>query len=200
MAVATFKMQIATEADTALVRDRMIITPHYNDLGAALDHQAILQSVVDSFQATLGGTVKVHAATYQDGRPKPNFPIAQYTTATGAPMQSTAPREVALCCSFYALNNRPRFRGRLYIPLTMLHTKTASAAAGKRPTAQEQADCSAIVTNIAQSMKSNGVHWSVWSETDKIGREVTNWFVDDEWDIQRRRGTVSTSRTTGTAP
>jgi hypothetical protein len=33
---------------------------------------------------------------------------------------------------------------------------------------------------------------------DGVGRPVTNWWVDNNWDSQRRRGTKPTARLEGT--
>jgi hypothetical protein len=38
----------------------------------------------------------------------------------------------------------------------------------------------------------------VWSRIEHAAHSVTNYYVDDEWDIQRRRGGRPTSRVSGT--
>jgi hypothetical protein len=42
------------------------------------------------------------------------------------------------------------------------------------------------------------VDWVVYSRVTDTARKVTNWWVDDAWDIQRRRGLRPTTRTEGT--
>jgi hypothetical protein len=39
--------------------------------------------------------------------------------------------------------------------------------------------------------------WQQWSVTDRVGGAVTDYWVDDEWDIQRKRGLKPTTRQTG---
>jgi len=38
--------------------------------------------------------------------------------------------------------------------------------------------------------------WIVYSTVDQAGHEVIGGWVDNAWDIQRRRGELSTSRLT----
>jgi hypothetical protein len=42
------------------------------------------------------------------------------------------------------------------------------------------------------------VDWVVYSRVDNRSSPVTDWFVDNSWDTQRRRGPRATSRITGT--
>jgi hypothetical protein len=42
------------------------------------------------------------------------------------------------------------------------------------------------------------VDWIVWSRKQKLAHQVTDWFVDDEWDVIRSRGFTPAQRTTGT--
>jgi hypothetical protein len=42
------------------------------------------------------------------------------------------------------------------------------------------------------------VDWCVWSRLERKARSVTDWWVDNEWDVQRRRGLKATQRKTGT--
>jgi len=51
--------------------------------------------------------------------------------------------------------------------------------------------------SLAQGIADIGgidVSWQVWSPTDNQGRDVTNAWVDDAWDVQRRRGLRASTR------
>lgn len=109
------------------------------------------------------------------------------------------PREVALCMSFQGtrLSGIPqaRRRGRVYLPF---FTETSNDGDG-RPT-------SALITSIATaggalltaSDSASTWTWEIWSAAGPGFTIVTDGWVDNEWDIQRRRGRNATSRTTFT--
>jgi len=127
------------------------------------------------------------------------------------------PNEVALCLSFFAdmtgaveegpvdistgKKTRPksRRRGRIYIgPLT------ASALIGSTSTNPGRPD--PTFTDIVRDAASRLMHdpdgdrpgttWCIHSRRDDVFRPVIGGFVDDEFDTQRRRQPVSTSRLT----
>jgi hypothetical protein len=102
------------------------------------------------------------------------------------------PNEVAACCSFYADRNLKRQRGRIY--LGPLHTGAIEAdAAG--PDMRLNAGLIDALADVSLALSGNStVNWCVWSEADGVARPVTNGWVDNAVDIQRRRGAKSTAR------
>jgi hypothetical protein len=178
----------------------MIITPHYSDEGATLNHQAIADALVADFNSFLGGGNLIHVSIYRDGQPEPNYPIATAASSTGTPITSAAARELALCVSFYSDFNRPRQRGRVYIPLSWIHKKNAGSGVGLRPTAQEMTDAKSFMGQFNTTVKAQNARWCVYSKVANVARVATHYYCDDEWDIQRRRGLVPTTRTITPVP
>src|SRR5213079_107325 len=177
--------------DSAFPRDVFTITPHYqgtdfNALSAAL--LANLQTIT-GISTTGVFTIK----TYDAQRPKPNYPLVTATHGTGF-KNSTLPRELALCLSYYSGRNIPRFRGRLYIPAPMV-----GGTMNVRPTSTQMTDTLAWANALGKSLPSN-TFWSVYSRKDNQSYPITNTFVDDEWDVMRSRGLRAVTRTLGTLP
>jgi hypothetical protein len=102
------------------------------------------------------------------------------------------PRELAICLSFYADRNIPRHRGRLYFPAPIV----AGSSLSVRPSSIAMNAVAAFVPVFA-GLGGVDVDWVVWSEKDRTARKVTNWWVDDEWDVVRSRGLRPTTRLTG---
>ena len=68
-----------------------------------------------------------------------------------------------------------------------------------RPTATHMAKAAEFATVLTPA-RLNGNNWCVASTVDKVGRDVTNAWVDDEWDVIRSRGLRGTTRTLVTVP
>jgi hypothetical protein len=190
--MAVYRAQIQFPADSALPRDIITINPHYegNDpagLAAALKANMI---AVTEVGATHAFTIKIYDAQ----KAPPSFPLATASQA-GTNFTSPAPRELALCLSYYATWNRPRFRGRLYIPGFLV----GAAGASLRPTGTMITKALAWGTTLGKNLPS-GHWWAVYSKMDDSAKQVNNIWVDDEWDVQRSRGMRGTTRQTGTIP
>lgn len=129
--------------------------------------------------------------------PEPRAPVQEGTwSLASAPAGTALPPEVSLCLSYQApkISGVPqaRRRGRIYLgPFN-----TASSSAG-RPSA------TLITQTIAlgQKVLDDGVasagdwNWAVYSSILGGTADVTNGWVDNEFDTQRRRGRVATTRT-----
>jgi hypothetical protein len=76
-------------------------------------------------------TIKVYVESDPLVRPQAlvaTFPLGAATSTTGLP------EEVALCLSYYAVQNRPRQRGRIYLgPLNVAAIDTGDATVDSRP-------------------------------------------------------------------
>lgn len=194
--MARYRAQVSTPVDTALPRDRMVINPCFKDTGTSAP-DTLAQDLATAVQNFMNGGVEVQVKLYDlDSTTEPNRPKAVKTVGAGALLSSSQPRELALCLSYYADTPDPRRRGRLYIPQAWLHKKSPLAV-GARPSTQQMANAGTLVTALA-GLGGADVDWVVWSTADKNAHTVTNWYVDDEWDIQRKRGTRPTTRTSGT--
>jgi hypothetical protein len=196
------RLQVAVGADTALPRDRFVLTPHFDvgfdigNLDASPDAQALCDDLAEAlrtfFVPARGREIEVKA--YDAQGTKPVYPIGRAIRDQGLYPESPVMREVALCLSFYSSRNTKRQRGRLYVPAAAAFTGSSMPA---RPSEAHRIYVGTLAP-ILQNLGGTNVDWVVYSRVDDTARPVTNWFVDDEWDVQRRRGFRSTTRTVGT--
>lgn len=188
-----WKLQCAFAGDSALPRDRMVITPHFNDSGVGSDPQALC----DDLAAALGdfgyGPRQVDVTAYDAQGTAPVYPAGHAVVDVGASPTSQCPREVALCLSYYSTRNIPRHRGRLYVPWALFGTSVGSV----RPSSGNRDSVAALVP-ILTDLGGADVDWCVYSRADDEAYSVTDWWIDDEWDTMRSRGLRASTRTTGT--
>lgn len=189
-----WRLQVSWGADTAFPRDRMVITPHFNDAGALTDPDGLCEDLADAL-ATWGGspTREILVRAYDAQGTPPVFPQGEAIRNTDSFPPGSAPREIAVCLSFYSERNLPRQRGRLYIPVNVMGQSVSNI----RPSTAAQTKVADLVP-IFTGLGGPDVDWCVYSRVDDEARPVTNWFVDDEWDVQRSRGLRSSNRQTGT--
>ena len=189
-----YRAQIAVGSDTAFPRDRVCITPHFND-SADGNAQTLATDLADKMNTFFTSTREIVVKVYDAQKGKPNPPMATATRAAGLTPAAAVNREVSICLSYYATTNAPRHRGRIYIPAFWVST----GSLGVRPTGAQMTAIEQFVSMFATSGPAS-VIWCVYSRKDQVARNVTNWWVDDEWDSQRRRGLRSSTRNTGTTP
>jgi hypothetical protein len=190
--MATYKAVMQFPYDSALPADVISITPHFN----GSDPQALANALKANLIAYT--PTAIHPFTvkiYDAAAPPPSYPLAT-AGQTGTTPTSSCPREVAICLSYYTTYNRPRYRGRLYLPASWF-----TSAPQARPTT---AICQAVLTfahSVLGTAMPAATNWVVWSPTEgKSQGGVNNIWCDDEWDTVRSRGTKSTTRQTGTFP
>lgn len=194
----TYKAQLMMDVDTNLPRDRMVITPTFTDNGATSDPTQLATDLATGYATWLGGTPHVTCKLYDVQGTPPVFPAGIFEkNPAGAPVATTHPREVAICLSYYAGVNRPRRRGRLYIPAGLVLKHTAESSASVRPTTATM-NGAMDLAGLFKGLGGVDVDWVVWSTVDRAPFKVTNYYVDDEWDTVRRRGMRPTTRVTGT--
>jgi len=187
-----YRMQCSYAADSTLARDYMVNTLWFNDQGVGTDPANLCNDLAVIWN-TLFGTpareINVRAYLHNPGTPQDGPPVAVKTLNPGAAPTTGVMREIALCLSFYAGQNRARRRGRIYVPPFIFGTTFPV-----RPLPALRT----TVLNLADSFSSLGgvdVDWVVHSRAEDASFKVTNAWVDDEWDVQRRRGLRSTTRT-----
>jgi hypothetical protein len=187
--VSVYKVTLQFPFDTTLPKDQVTITPHYfgtdpQALAAALDAN------LEAYTATAGKprTIKVYDAQHAP----PSYPLAT-VTKTGTAPSTGLPREVAICLSYYTTYNRPRFRGRLYLPAVWF-----TSVLQLRPTGAIMTAVLGFGTNVLAKSLPQGHNWVVYSPTEKVSKGgVSDMWVDDEWDTVRSRGLAATTRQTG---
>lgn len=189
-----YRAQVAIQADTALAADAMVVTPWFMDNGATTDPTNLATGLVDIFvgQATswsINPTECTCRIYEQTSATQTGPPVATVTKYKGTTLASSVfPRETAVCLSFYADRNEKSRRGRLYLPMSI--TSLGYAA---RPGGATMTRALSIGTKLA-ALGGLDVDWVVYSRTKAAHYKVTDCWVDDEWDTQRRRGLRPTTR------
>jgi hypothetical protein len=190
--MATFRVQMSFPMDSALPADAITINPHFN----GTDAQALVNALKTNVLAQTG--TANHPLTfkaYDAATPPPSYPLATATNA-GTPPASGVPREVALCVSYYTTYNRPRYRGRLYLPVTWF-----SAVANVRPSQATIDSALAWFKAVFGAGLPAATNLVVWSQVEKKAMGgVNNIWCDNEWDTVRSRGMAATARTPMTFP
>jgi hypothetical protein len=188
-----YKVHISVPMDTALPRDRVVVTPWFSDTVDG-NAQAIADSCRDVLVAAAGswfnGSFECRADVYRylGENVESGPPAATSVKNLGNPVVADMPREVALCVSFYSGSNAKRRRGRLYLPVA-----GSGATKGARPDTSAMTRALAVATRLGV-VGPNTCTWCVHSGVDHVLRPVSNAWVDDEWDTQRRRGLKGTTR------
>jgi hypothetical protein len=145
-------------------------------------------------------TTVVTVKGYDEDAPHPR-PLLYHGTFSWTPGGAVGgmPEEVALCMSYYAGTNDKGHRGRVYLgPLSTaaIVESTTEGSTGNRPSNDF---LTAIAGQGAALIAATTQTWCV--KVTKPGVEykpITNGWIDDEWDAQRRRRIAATRRVTFT--
>jgi hypothetical protein len=208
------RVQFVLPGRSGLPEDRYITTWAFRTLDNLPPTEAQLSTaaglVSDFFTAVSAGQVSPVASLLGIQVDKPNCEARCYRLGDAPPREpfvfpknlgavgtSGLPSEVAICASFYATRNMPRRRGRVYIgPLSSNGNVINDQGDVPRPR-----PASIAVNAISLSSKrlqaaaaAAQLPWGIVSQTDLVMRDVTNGWVDDAFDTQRRRGEESQSR------
>jgi hypothetical protein len=163
-----------------------------------------IKTAYDQWRPLMADTVRQnnHVTKFYDREdPMPRAPVLSYTwNLAVAPTSAPLPPEVSLCCSFQGepLSGTPqsRRRGRNYLPFVDISgidtagRPSATAIAAAVAWGQSLLDYSDATANVTWVVASS---YGVPGEFDTV---VTNGWVDNEFDTQRRRGRDATARTT----
>jgi hypothetical protein len=192
--MATYKVQVACALDTILPRDRIVNTFHLDDHGVTSDPTGLAEDTAGIFETLYGSAREIDVRVYPTGA-APNYPVGQYVRQLGqAGAATTGPREVAVCLSYYGERNLPRTRGRMYICVAAGQNLSMS---GNRPNAFTRDQVIAVADGIA-GLGGPDVDWIYWSKLTGEHGPVKHAYVDDEWDVVRKRGLRPSTRTAKT--
>lgn len=168
-------------------------TPTQNDAIFAnlLDFYEVLRQYLPSVIAGTGHWMRM----YQVSDPKPRAPISEYEFSIPAPSGSPLPLEIAAVLSYEApqLSGVPqaRRRGRVYLgPFN----GGVIGTDGRLVTGFLTAMTDAAEALLTASQASTTWKWSTHSQVLGTGAEVSNGWMDNEPDTQRRRGRTATAR------
>lgn len=197
---------------TGLPEDRVVNTWAFrNDLSAGTPDDVAdnVRTTLDEFYQGItaaGSNPRANMAdnlasleyrVYDLGTAPPRVPIIRQSATWTAPSGAPLPGEVACCLSYYATVNQPRSRGRVYIgPLD----EGASNTSGIFPRPD-----SSLVDGLVDRAEyllgaPNNLTWVLISQADAAAKVITNGWVDNAFDTQRRRGVASDGRTVFPTP
>lgn len=130
--------------------------------------------------------------------PQPRVPVRVTTPHTLVTGSDRLPSEIALCASYHGTYSsgtpNARKRGRFFFgPLA---TATNTGSTGRPTSALRTALKDAMAGIKSFSDLDNDWTWVQYSPTGDLTSTVTGGWVDDAWDVQRRRGQPVTSKTT----
>lgn len=185
--------------------DAYVNTWHFSTVGATTSEAgaAAASTMLENFYHLIDGRfpddlvdTDALVKAYDLSDLEPRAPVFEDTIALSLGLTSPMPPEVACCLSFRGTFAsgvpKARRKGRVYIgPLVT----TVNVAPGRpSQTFLDELDTAATAL-LAASDASTEATWVVWSPTAGVAVPVTGGWIDDEWDIQRRRSLGVTSRT-----
>lgn len=198
----TYAFQISMPVNDLLPRNRISNTVHLqHSIGAVLDTDlsAICTDLVELWDTRYGGSVGEIVCKAYDTDAKPNYPRAEAFVRSGVPWACTTPREIALVMSFSGDHRGNKSeRGRIYLAPQLGSNARPMAL---RPDSLQLDWALAWFTEPNASLPDiGGVDWQfgVWSTTYKRFTQAQQAWVNDDWDVQRKRGLRETTRVTST--
>lgn len=171
-------------------------TPNFEQIGAFLNtfYSALvsyMSPLLDTENATVKGYVRTDA---EPQTPRLSGPLVLGASGTGDPL----PEEVAVCLSFKGSLTSgqvpARRRGRIFLgPLRgpVVQVGASSRAEVANGFAEDIEDA---VTAANAELTTAGNFHTIWSQTNEENVTVTDYWVDNAFDTQRKRGRAPTSR------
>lgn len=187
--MATREYQCSFQNKNNLPEDRYVNVLYFDDVGSIASRQLISDAIASAYtlhlQARMADDVGVlNIRVYPLGLNLGGPEVETTYPFSGA--SAASPHEVALCLSYYAVNNQPRTRGRIYLG--------PWGGAGARPNITHLGDVMAFGRKLADIADAT---WKLHSRTPISNvQNITNFWVDNAWDTMRSRGPSPTSRST----
>lgn len=196
-----YRCQFEIPYDSGLPEDKVVNVWHCTapDPTEAADFIAnvigFYQSIDEHFSAVVNASTDACSVkAYNLDDPIPRAPEVEDTFTLADATGGELPLEVAICLSFQGdqISGQPQARRRGRIYLGPLETGVVDLD-GFVATAVHQD----IATAAGVLLAASGLwDWVVYSPTEDTSADVTNGWVDNEFDTQRRRGRVATARST----
>lgn len=192
--MARHDLQVVLKNASGLPQDVYINTLHFevnapDTLGGTMDDVAAAYLAhAQIFAGYINGmTIKAYPPGLNPGGPE----LQKNYTFAGTGGNSAA--EVACCLSYATVDDPeaslPRRRGRIYIgPLSGVQITNV------RPSAFLQTEILALGQGLASAGNAGNSTWLHYSKVDDAYTKIESIWVDDAWDVQRRRGLAPTTR------
>lgn len=154
-------------------------------------------------RAASGTLIQLYDLTgHLDGSATNRPPYYQTTFTLSSGATTALPSELAAVLSMHAdfsnvpeheIGERPRsrYRGRLFIGPMGTIASEADTSSKRALVAHTTMD---ILSVAAGKLLLAEPTWSVWSRRDAVMRPIIGGFVDNAWDVQRRRGELSSNK------
>lgn len=142
--------------------------------------------------------VNVYDGSIPEGSRTPA--TSTFTVPTGA-SSNALPDEVACCLSFRCSNTTIPFarqRGRVYIGPLNYDAVAAVSAGDVRPDATFASRMLDAAERLADNAKGTSQFWGIYSQSSNAINRVEFCWVDNAFDVQRRRGAAPSSRVSRT--
>ncbi len=193
-------VQVVIQGVSALPEDRFINTLHFSD-AAPISFSSFADDIgpdiVAAWTALGGGSFypdticmrSFSVRIYNPDDPEPRQPTI-YTGTLPSNPTTQLPTEVAVVLSFYSSINTPRRRGRIFLG----PCSAGVVESGGRvilPTRNALLDLATALGDAGAET----TDWQTFSRVEQLRRRVTNAWVDNAFDTQRRRGLDATTRT-----
>lgn len=192
----TLQLQVSIGGDSAFARDFVQNVLYFDvdtfEPATGYDPGQLCADLIDAYQAGwLNATAReIRCKAYNMDEPAPRAPVATKVENAGSYPTSSQPRETALCLSFRGdPPYTPSRRGRIFLPLFV----SSFTAGTPRPNSAIQTAALGMSDRLA-GLGGLNVDWVIHSKT-RGNTAVKHAWVDDEWDVQRRRGLRPTART-----
>ena len=178
--MAQYRMTVEIDRANDPARDIITNTLYFDtDLGVS-EVEGLADDLRDIYAdiniGLLATGYRVRVKAYED---PVNPPVGQpvYVTgyAAGYAAGASGPRDVALCLSYFAGSNTPRRRGRIYVgpwPATVMAERPSGATRAKL----------GLLAEALSGLGGVNVQWVQYSPTTGDFSNVTDYFIDDEWE------------------
>jgi hypothetical protein len=196
--MTTYAFQVSMPVNDTLPRNRVVNSFHLDHVAGIVqptDLEAICADLVELWQTKYANTGSEVLCKAYDTDAVPNYPRASVIVNTGVPFTTDSPREIALCLSYAGdyKGNRSE-RGRMYL---MPQLNSAYTINSLRPSSGLLDWALGWYTTSNASLPDiGGIDWKfgVWSTKNKAFTQTTQAWVNDDWDVQRRRGLRESTR------
>lgn len=187
-------------------KDRYINTLHFRTtaVGITEDLQLNVGGALDTFWTAIDPYIpadltRMEYRFYDLADPEPREPTFVPATAQPSGLGNAYPFEVSAVLSYYSYRNIRRQRGRMYLgPLVPSVADTSTTNGDPQVSATfRQVVLDALVylqSDVRNAAGDGTATFCIWSPTDGQMRTVTDAWMDNAFDTQRRRGTAATSR------
>lgn len=208
------RAQVVLPYQTGLPEDVITNTLHF-DVPAPLDPDVqvpILTSHLSEFYLSVYGSVgggghaqyvnwsQAHVNWYNLSDPVPRVPTIEPLPFPGISVSpTTTPVEVCVVIAFQGERvaglPQARRRGRLYLGGFVNVCQSTPATAPPRVLATLVTAIANAGTELLSDCSGDGTPWVVWSPTNGDAVPISDGWVDNEPDTQRRRGIGASQRT-----